>query len=268
MDELSLQQVQQGSLLVLKKIIEICGQEQLRFSLMYGTLIGAVRHQGFIPWDDDIDIMMPRPDYERFVQYCIDNSESLGCFALMHYRTNKRYIYGIARFCDTRYRIEYQDAKDYGLGLFVDIYPLDGINVSDRKQLRELSLMQKIICNCGWSHYIAHKGIVKTVCKLPLYLYSRVTSVSKWLERLDTLAQKYRYDDMEYIYCTAWGTDPYRHYMRADVMDDLIWVPFEDTRAPIIRQYDEILRMYYNDYMLLPPESERVGHHYYKAYRK
>ena len=150
----------------------------------------------------------------------------------------------------------------------MDIYPLDGIDVSDTRQLGRIRTMQKIICNCGWSRYIQHKGIVKTIFKFPLYLYSRVTSVSRWLRRLDTLAQKYKYDDMEYIYCTAWGTDPYHHYMRKDVMDDLIWVPFEDISVPIIRQYDEILRMYYNDYMQLPPESERVGHHYYRAYRK
>ena len=126
MKALTAREVQLGELEVLKKLDEICSQLNLRYFLTYGTLLGAVRHQGFIPWDDDVDVMMPRPDYEKLIEYLQFNEKELSPFKLMHYRTNKEYIYPISRFVDTRYWIDYEGTTDYGLGLFVDIYPLDG----------------------------------------------------------------------------------------------------------------------------------------------
>lgn len=77
MQLISMKEVQKGSLEILKKIDEICNQLNLKYYLAYGTLIGAIRHKGFIPWDDDVDIMMPRKDYDSLVQYFIDHKEEL-----------------------------------------------------------------------------------------------------------------------------------------------------------------------------------------------
>ena len=124
--ELTLREIQLGELKILKKIKEICSLINIDYFLFCGTLLGAVRHHGIIPWDDDIDVGMMRKDYEIFVSYCKEHDKELLPFKLFHYTTNKKYIYPIARLVDTRYVVDYKDFKDYGLGLFVDLYPFDG----------------------------------------------------------------------------------------------------------------------------------------------
>ena len=124
--ELTIKEIQAGSLEVLKKFIDICDGQDLQYFIAYGSLIGVVRHKGFIPWDDDLDVWMPRRDYELFINYCINNSNSIKPFQLMHYRTNPNYVYAIARLSDSRYETDYNNIKEYGLGLFIDIYPLEG----------------------------------------------------------------------------------------------------------------------------------------------
>ena len=128
--ELSLKEIQQGSYEILKVIKRIFDENNWRYYLVYGTLIGAVRHNGFIPWDDDIDIWIPRPDYEKFIDYCIEHKEELYPLELIHYKTNDKYIYPIARMSDSRYIINYDNAKEYGLGLFVALYPVAGFTTT------------------------------------------------------------------------------------------------------------------------------------------
>ena len=96
MHELTNSEFKFYELKTLKKIDEICMKNNFRYYLAYGTLLGAIRHKGFIPWDDDVDIWMPRPDYEKFVKYCIDNEEKMGCYQLVHYRNNINYCMGMA----------------------------------------------------------------------------------------------------------------------------------------------------------------------------
>ena len=87
MNEMTLVQTQQASLQVLIKFKEICEKEGLRYFLYGGTLIGAIRHKGFIPWDDDLDVLMPRDDYQKFVEYCNIHREDMNPFELFHYKT-------------------------------------------------------------------------------------------------------------------------------------------------------------------------------------
>ena len=123
--ELSLEECKHVSLQVLIKFDQICKVKGLRYYLMYGTLIGAIRHNGFIPWDDDIDVMMPRQDFDQFIKYCADHSEELWPLKL-HTRANTaKYSYGIPRFSDMTYRYNNLDAtgEELDIGAFIDVYP-------------------------------------------------------------------------------------------------------------------------------------------------
>ena len=151
--ELTLQEIQQETFKVLCKIKEIFDANGWKYYLAYGTLIGAIRHNGFIPWDDDIDIFVPRSDYEKFIDYCIKNKDAIYPFELIHYRTNKNYIFTIGRFSDSRYKIDYNTKKAYGLGLFVDLYPLDFYDLNDKKTISKINRINKkiqILGDCLW----------------------------------------------------------------------------------------------------------------------
>lgn len=132
MKELTTREMQEVSLEILHTIASICEKQHLRYALIYGTLIGAVRHKGYIPWDDDVDIMMPRPDYDSLLQYLKENIADYPYLKVFNREECPEYPYMITRISDQRYRIEMENEKPFGLGVFIDIYPYDGLG--DTKQ--------------------------------------------------------------------------------------------------------------------------------------
>ena len=266
MKELTLQEIQQNSFQVLLKFKQICDENNLTYFLAYGTLLGAVRHEGFIPWDDDIDVWMPRPDYEKFVAYCIEHADALGPFVLKHYKTCKEYIYPIARLVDSRYKIEYTNAKDYGLGLFIDIYPLDGVNEKDKKHLDKLEFNMRKITMLGTGGYIRSKSKLKNLVKYPYYLLCKGQSLTKLIQKSDLLAQKYSYENSDTVGCIVWGIGEGRCRAKSDFAE-CVELPFNGGSFKVPVGYDRQLKMLYGDYMQLPPESERIAHHFYSAYK-
>lgn len=264
-NELTLKEIQMNSLNILKKIKEICEKEKIIYFLGYGTLLGAIRHNGFIPWDDDIDIMMPRSDYEKFIKYCMKNNE-LGYFSLKHYLTSKEYIYPIARFCDTRYRIEYKNTKEYDLGLFVDIYPLDGIDLNDHKFIKKLRWKQFLIGLTGIVKYEPSKMKIKNLMKYPLFLITRFLKMNNILKDMDESSMKYDYNKMIDVECVVWGMKYYKTPKK--LFEKFKLHKFEDDYFNIPEGYDKILKAYYGNYMDFPPLNEQKPHHNYKAFKK
>ena len=123
---MKMEDIQKVALNILKQIASVCEREGFRYTLAYGTLIGAIRHKGFIPWDDDIDIQMPRPDYERFIRYIVEHP--LPNLKTFNHKYVKGYPLGISRIADMRYKVEEKITKDHcDMGIFVDVYPIDGL---------------------------------------------------------------------------------------------------------------------------------------------
>lgn len=263
--ELTLYEIQQGSLEVFKKIKTICSELNIEYYLAFGTLLGSIRHKGFIPWDDDLDIWMKRTDYEKFVSYCRKNKDIIAPFELKHFSTCKNYIYPIARLSDSRYTIKYNDAKDYGLGLFVDLYPLDGIDPSDKKFLKKLMSYRKIIYYCGLKTCPEKGKSFKSLLKRIYFLRTRFINLPKLLKKVDRFAQKYQFENSDSFACTEWE---FEFIYSKSLIENTTTTQFEDTTALIPEKYHELLTSTYGDYMQLPPEEDRVGHHNYSAYKK
>lgn len=265
MTELTEKELKDESFKVLQKFKEICEKNGFKYCLMYGTLIGAIRHGGFIPWDDDIDVMMPRPDYEKFVAYCAAHKEELKPLELMHYKTNEKYIYPIARLSNSDFFVDYKNTKDYGLGCFVDIYPFDGVNYDDKKHIRKLRTLMKMVGVKSHVRPAMNGKPLKYPFKLVAFYLFKLFDTKKLIEKLDLLSQKYDYETSDYVECVCWEA---KFRFDKSLFDNMVMRKFEDDVFCVPERYDELLKAYYGDYMALPPENERYGHHFYKAYRK
>ena len=267
--ELNIKEIQVVSFEILKKIKQIFDENNWKYYLAYGTLIGSIRNEGFIPWDDDIDIWVPRPDYERFIEYAKKNKENLKPFELIHYSTNDKYVYPIARFSNSNYFIKYNNIKDYGLGIFVDIYPIDGIKLEDKKHLKQLRKMIKRINLLGNKKYIISKPWIKNIIKYPYYLTIRNNNLSNLLKKIDSLAHKYNYDDELWVDCTTWATEQISFPKKwIENKKEECFKKFNGTMFRVPYDYDNILTRQYGNYMQLPPENKRIPLHDYIAYRK
>lgn len=250
---------------IFKTVINICDEQGLRYYLAYGTLIGALRHQGFIPWDDDLDIWMPRPDYDKLLSYFDDSKHDTGPLVALHTTEHRLFPFLITRISDTRYR----EIGEYGsvvpeMGTFIDVYPLDGLRgdyeeaLRDNKKTYRTSLKYLGAANLPSQNPSVFKtglkNLISAVLKNPLAYWRELCSGS-------TVEI---YEKAEYVSCKLWNDA--RSCEIADRKDDYgegQIAMFEGVRVRIPDNADAILRRIYGDYMQLPPESERVGHHYY-----
>lgn len=267
--------IQEVSLEILKKVTDICDSIGCRYSLAYGTLIGAVRHKGYIPWDDDVDIMLPRPDYEKLLKYLSTLGEDFYPYAVFNRQTNKKYIYGITRICDLRYEIHTDNEDDCGMGIFIDIYPFDGLGndkiialdklVQTSKCLKDIILSTRkrleIPNRNNWKGKLVYivKWIIHHILGAEFY-YRRQRKVFNNLPD---------YDESEYVGPLAWYfSKPETVLFKREFFSELIKIQFEKYSFYVPSKFHEVLTNAYGDYMKLPPEEERINHHNYKAYRK
>ena len=266
-EELNIQEIQAESLKIMKVIHKICIEQNLKYSLFYGTLIGAVRHKGFIPWDDDLDIAMPRSDYEKLSDYFISHEKELKPYKLFSYKTVENYPYVINHICNTDFRMEAENEKDCGMGTFIDIYPFDGAgDGSDKFFNKKAWFYSSMYFSKSREHYVPVKGFAKSIVKKTAYLFSKFLSYDFIRGKLKKLANKYSYETSDYVSLVVWGST--RVFYKKNIFEDLILCKYEDSEFYIPKNYDEILRLLYGNYMQLPPENERIGHHFYKIFRK
>ena len=271
MKELTLREIQMAEFGVLQKLDQLCKRLNLRYYLFYGTLLGAVRHQGFIPWDDDVDVAMPRPDYEKLLAYCRDHREEIAPLRMLHCRLDKKYIYPIARLCDTRYKVDYENTVDYGLGLFVDIYPLDGCGNTEeeaKKVHKKNDTLQHMTHLAGMDrfHPSLRGGLHHTIIKFVGYCYVKLLGARHFALKAERNSLALPYEQSDYVSCTVWFD--WYHRFEKKLLEEPTTLMFEGQAFSVPAGWDALLTDWYTDYMQLPPEADRIGHHYYKAYLK
>ncbi len=270
---LTMQENQQAATGAMKKLDEICRELNISYTLTYGTMLGAVRHQGYIPWDDDLDIMLCRPEYDKLVAWCLEHEKELLPFRLFTPENTADYPYMIPRFCDTRYEIHTDNEKDCGMGAFVDIYPLDGIGntreeaiATLRKRARWSSLYflsTRLRCERGLT-----KSALKRLIKLPAFWAAKLIG-KKWFgRRLYAIAKNCDFENSKYAGCVIWDTEIENGMFEKAWFDKTQSMPFEQEQFQVITQYDAFLSRLYGDYMQLPPQEDRIAHHFYRIYKK
>lgn len=261
---LSTRDIQDVSLEIMKKLHVFMDEHHLRYSLYGGSLIGAIRHKGFIPWDDDMDIAMPQPDYERFLSEWKDSDE-LKLFTPELRNSNMLF----ARICERKQTSSYERVpwKNEDAGVWVDIFPITAVPEDLSEHQKHIDKMKKFGSVAYYMRY--------SECRPSMFssLRDKVLAVFKmltfrWINKEKVLSSAYQtefrmydWDTTKYVGEVAFLDYPDREHLPKEWWDDFIVTDFEDTQFMIVKHYDDVLKNYYGDYMQLPPEESRFPLH-------
>ena len=254
-----LRKLQLVELEILKEFDAFCKKHDLKYSLYAGTALGAVRHGGFIPWDDDIDVCMTRDDYDKFLKLYRENPID-GYYLQGTDDPNYEHInFSKLRKNGTKFGTE-MDVKLYDhVGIFLDIFPFDKVP-NDKKKRKKFFFNVKLwlVYTRGYA-YTKGSKFLKIVSKL-LLLKSRKRQL-KIRNKLEKKILSYRTMEKDYSLASLACPASLNNIFPADVLDDVQQIDFEGTKASIYKDYDSALRITFGNYMQLPPEEERVCKH-------
>lgn len=270
--QISLEEMKKIEIGIMKYIDQVCKENHLRYSLMDGSLIGAVRHQGFIPWDDDIDIMMPRPDFEKLKSIMIKQTNK--DFLFMDSETQSDYYYPFAKIVDTRTEVKEKNSKKIkDFGVYVDLYIIDAVPANKTKRYfqSKTAFLMKYLSGYYSVEEKQYDTVISKIYKPILNLLVDLLNIKRLMKWHRKLSAKYDWDNTETVailgtdLCTKRGV-----YYSKYLFKDYQTTKFEDCEFSIIKQYDPYLKKVFGNYMELPPEEERVTHHFfdYLRYKK
>lgn len=254
--DIDLKKMHEIELDILKVVHALCEEKGVRYYLGYGTMLGAVRHGGFIPWDDDIDILMPRQDYERFLR--LAERELPKEYIVKHPGNTKPYLYDFAKIEDKRTKIVETTYSYMNLdgGIYIDIFPLDGApnNSFCRKMhLKHIEFWQQLLAmyyaNPDKKRNFVKKSIVSIVKKI----FDQDTLNARIVKNM----RKYSFDESNYVGYYA-GRE--NELTLKKYLGDPIKIEFEKVEFYGVEKPKEYLTAIYGDYMKLPPEQERIAH--------
>lgn len=255
---------------ILIEFIKVCDKHNLSYFMVGGSCLGAVRHKGFIPWDDDIDVGMLPKDYEKFLEVAPKEFENTKYF-LQTWRSDPNYIYGYAKIRDNSTTFIENIYKYHRMnhGVWIDIFPIYPITDKNVEKQKLMPYLRRFLWQVNFS-YIGSlirkvrketwfKDILLNIVAGPFTLFNinhyRQKKMEEMFHRVPwekaTLCGNWYY---------AWsgiveGLPPY-------VFEETEMMDFETIKVRVLKHYDEYLTCLYGDYMKLPPEDKRQGHHY------
>lgn len=264
-----LKRVQQAEMGILKDFIAVCEENNLRYFAIAGTGIGAIRHKGFIPWDDDIDVAMPRADFDKAMAIIEEKyKDKYYILDAAHY---PNYPLMTTRLCirNTKFIEEAVKDVDCPFGIFLDLYPYDNLadgKMAYRRQVWSAWFWSKLLILrsiphpymslTGWKYSVAQgicafvSGAMKLLHISPKWLYRRCLKQCRKYENVETQRMGFPCD-----------TDPNWNTVKKEAVYPLTPYQFEDIQLNFPHNIDETLRSFYGDYMVMPPVEKRKTHY-------
>lgn len=262
MKEMTLTDIQGISLEIMKELHSFCMTNDLKYSMGYGTLLGAVRHKGFIPWDDDIDVVMLRSDYDKFCKAWEDSHE----YKLFSYERGNMYA-ACARLCEMEKTFVKTQSPLFTerTGVWIDIFPLDYIDENHDSFLQRNHLIKKAHLDVFMKRYsmikkessiFNVKSDLKWIARKIIYHKNVMKLVGNHVQLCKSFSPP-----SNRVCCISFPTYLDRDFTPIWLFDSYVELPFEDSRFMAMKGYDEYLHGLYGNYMELPPKDKQIRAH-------
>ena len=266
MKELSLSELKEIEFEILKVFHSFCVEHHLRYYFAYGTLLGAVRYKGFIPWDDDVDVLMSREDYQRFLELWKDSER----YRLFAFEKDPAALFPYAKICDmTTRKDETGFVCEIPLGVDIDIFPLDHWADDLEEAKREAKRIGGYMFRLGLSKLRKPDSLhpAKRFVKGLLMRWCKLRGGAHYVRKILQEAVKEEQRGSRYMGTKTWCVYGERNIVPAEAFSDGVEIEFEGEKffAPV--GYDAYLTCLYGDYLPEPPKEKQKTHHSFKAYR-
>lgn len=262
--EIDLNDIKLLMLEMLDEIDAFCTKENLKYSLVGGSMLGAIRHNGFIPWDDDIDIGMPRADYEKFVT---SFTSKTGVTKIVDYQNTRNYAWPFAKAIHMETRLIENGCERCQIGVYIDIFPIDsaeGVYDDVCKKVKKVKLYKDALT-------LKHLKVEKrrTLWKNATIILAKalyLISDAYFIKAINKISSKSETSQSCKYVCNFMGAWGKKEIVEADCFENIVRHCFEDREYCILEHYDKYLTSVYGDYMTPPPLEKQISHHTYVAY--
>ena len=257
---ITLQEAQEITYQLFLEFRKICEAHDLRYFLSGGTLLGAARHKGFIPWDDDMDVMMPREDYEKLLSLDLELPENLQLFSC---ETDPQYNYPFAKLCDMRFKVHFEHhVEECSIGMGIDVFPIEGLPDGKLgkkfyfKWMGALNIMRNAALR---SAFLPDEKFI--FIKKLLLPYARRRGANHYARKMNAFAKRIPLGKTRHAGVTMITHYGSREWMRLEVFAQGDTLPFRGVPCSVPKGWDEYLHNLYGNYMQLPPEDKRKTDH-------
>lgn len=266
MKQLGLKEIKEIELALLDRFSDCCKKNNITYFLSNGTLLGAIKYKGFIPWDDDIDVLVPRADYDRLMSSFKDTD----VYKLFSYERNPNYRFPFAKLCDMTTRKEELNINNgVDLGIDIDIFPLDFWDDDFERAKTEAKHINRNMFYLNLTKLYRPESInpIKRFVKWVIVCFYKICGSRHFVQRVIKESNKAGQRGSSYLGCKSWCIYGEREIIPAEVFSETVEVEFEGALLPAPVGYDIYLRSLYGDYEKDPPAEAQKSHHKYKAYR-
>lgn len=256
---------------MLEYLDRICRENEIEYSLAGGTLLGSIRHKGFIPWDDDIDIVLTRSNYEKLMQLLMETSKDK--YSLLYYKKTPTFISFARLIHNNTFAVSKYNKSSLLSGVWLDIFPIDSLpddKVARDKQRDEIKKYSKYLRASikGGLKYASFPTLTGFLAKVFLFLpwhikyYGKDKELSQQMEQIMTRYNHQRTKEVGFVDSIYFE----KEHFPAEIFEEYEDIEFENLTVRKIKNHDTYLTQLFGDYMKLPPKEEREGHVIYDWY--
>lgn len=267
MKELTLQELKEIELDILKDFDSFCKEHNIRYFLAFGTLLGAIRYKKFIPWDDDVDVLVPREDYDRLLNIYQDSEK----YRLYAFERNRKFSFPFAKLCDMTTKLVETVYPNNGveLGVNIDIFPLDYFDDNLQEAKNEIRRIRKN--NACLSYMKVDKPKTNNPLRFMVWsiiiAYCKMRGSQHYIKKVLKECNKPEQKRSRYAGVKVWPIWGERNLTPADAFVGTVDVEFEGEMFPAPIGYDAYLTCLYGDYLPEPPKEKQKTHHSFRAYK-